>query len=374
MASFKERVETRGGKERKYVRVRFTDILGNKKEFNAPNKLQAKKKMDSWNDKLRSDGMVIDDSKAYTVAEWTLKHLLIYKYGKVSAGTFEGYMAIYKNQIEYSQLGMMKLTKVKPIDVQNFLNQFSTLSYSTLKKYYLVLLQSFDSAVNNELMVRNPARGVIIPNKDIDPKDITVLTREQQRKYIRALQGELHENLYLTLLFTGMRLGEALALKWSDIDFKAHTITINTSVRRVRTYNTDGTPSESKTITTPPKRKSIRTIPLPTFIHDRLSPLRPKDLNTYVFPTTTGNIQTARNVRKYHDRICENAGLPKFGLHTLRHTYVTRLLEVGENPKTIQVLVGHKDIQTTLNIYAHVLEDSKKESATIQDLLYKELM
>lgn len=372
MATFKKREEIRNGKTYQRWRVRFTDVLGNKKEFSASTKPKAKKKMDDWNEQLNQfKGLA--NNKAYTVSEWTYTHLLVNKYNKVSAGTFEGYMTIYNNNIKHSKIGKMQLKDVSPIDVQNFLNEYDNLAHSTIKKYYLVLLQAFDSAVNNRLIATNPVKGAIIPNKDKDPKEIEILSRDQQRAYIKALEGELHGNLYLTALFTGMRIGEILALTWKDIDFTKRTIAINQSVRRVRTYASDGTPSDSKTLTTPPKRKSYRTIPLPTFLYDRLEPLKPNDLNKYVFGTTTGNVQSARNVRKYHDRICTNAGLPNFGLHTLRHTYVTRLIEAGESPKTIQDLVGHKDIQTTLNIYGHVLEETKKASADKLDALFNDL-
>lgn len=330
----------------------------------------------------------------YTVSEWTYKHLFTNKLPQLSPATFELYMNSYNNYISTSKLGGMFVGDVKQIHVQEFLNTHTDLSYSSIKKFYLVLLSAFDSACTNNLIRLNPVKGAIIPNKNKAQKKIQALTKMEQSQYIKATEGEPYQLFFLTALFTGLRQGELIALKWEHVHLHTGTIHVQEIIRRNYVYSLDGS-SEKKTITKSPKTKtSIREVPIPDFLLELLKQHKPtgtkKEINSrYVFETSTQTCLIASNIRKYHKRICIRAKInPKeiikgdsheieyqgVSFHALRHTFATRSLEVGENIKTLQVLLGHADIETTLNIYTHVLDDTKKASAEKQNTLFKELL
>ena len=340
------------------------------------------------NDLFQYGNVLSKDS--YTVSEWIHKVLFSSIYYKVAASTFDRYVGIYNNYFSSSCIGDMDVKDIRQIDLQNFFNQNTHLAHATLKKMYFILNQAFNAACSNNIIRINPITGIIIPNKNIEPKEIEILSLEQQRNYIRALEDEPHGLLFLTTLFTGMRLGEVTALKWKHIDLDKGIISVAESIKRSRVYTANGD-FESQNVTKKPKSKSgVRQIPLPEFLIDKLKHCKPatdddQTAQKYVFCTSNGTHLLDSNIRKYHHRICSNAKInpikhtsssssPKYkgvSFHALRHTFATRLIESGENIKTVSTLLGHKDIETTLNIYAHVLEDIKQQSATKQnDLFY----
>lgn len=377
------------------VRWRVQEVINGKVvEFTSVDKDKALDKLRHYLNELELYGNVITKN-GYTLAEWTEKHLFTNKLPQVSSGTFQMYKGLFDNYILGTKLGKMPLTDIKKINIQEFLNTHTELAHSTLRKIYLLISQTFDSAVDNELVRINPCKGVVVPNKNKETKHIQVFTLEDQRNYMLALENEKHRPFFMTALFTGLRQGELIALKWKNVNIEEKIIYVRESIRKTKVYKPNGT-SENMFVTKAPKTKAgIRSVPIPNSLVPILIAIRPvgtlEDIgDEYVFKTKTGNPHTARNIIKYHERICKKAKInpvvikDKKGnekivyqgvnFHALRHTYATRMLEAGEAAKTVQVLLGHKDIQTTLNIYTHVLEETKKASADKQDALFVELM
>ncbi|MGL4737934.1 MAG: tyrosine-type recombinase/integrase [Cellulosilyticaceae bacterium] len=366
---------------------------GKRKTVYGKTKANVQSKIDLINNDLLNYGTTLSTSK-YTVSEWTHTHLFTNKIHKLSASTFELYIGVYKNYIAPSSLGEMQVSDVTHLHIQEFLNSHNHLSHTSLKKFYLVLLSAFNSAIKNNLIRINPAKGVIIPNKEKERSDIEILTKDQQRDYILATKGEKHELLFLTALFTGLRQGELIALRWENVDLEHGIIRVCESIKRSRVYTSDGK-STMQAITKPPKSKAgNREVPIPQFLLEKLIAHKPSEdsdqLNKkYVFETSSGNSLYSRNISTYHLRVCKRAKInPIYAdhqgtdlmdykgikFHALRHTYATRLLEAGENIKTVQVLLGHADIETTLNVYAHVLEDTKRASAEKQQSIFDSLI
>lgn len=394
MTSIRKRTY-KNAKGEEVIRWRVQEVINGKVvEFTSVDKDKALDKLRHYLNELELYGNVITKS-GYTLAEWTEKHLFTNKLPQVSSGTFQMYKGLFDNYILGTKLGKMPLTDIKKINIQEFLNTHTELAHSTLRKIYLLISQAFDSAIDNELVRINPCKGIVVPNKNKETKHIQVFTLEDQRNYMLALENEKHRPFFMTALFTGLRQGELIALKWKNVNIEEKIIYVRESIRKTKVYKPNGT-SENMFVTKAPKTKAgIRSVPIPNSLIPILVAIRPAGTlddigDEYVFKTKTGNPHTARNIIKYHERICKKAKINPvvikdkkgnekiiyqgINFHALRHTYATRMLEAGEAAKTVQVLLGHKDIQTTLNIYTHVLEETKKASADKQDALFVELM
>lgn len=187
---------------------------------------------------------------------------------------------------------------------------------------------------------------------------------------------------YILALGTGLRLGEILALRWTDINLKENYININKALKSTYIIDNKGN-REFTVIEQPPKTKnSIRTVPLNNNLIDLLLEHRKKQMierdsnidiyfdNNLVFSTPQGNYLSESNVRKSFKRVLKKCNLNDFRFHDLRHTFATRLFENGIPPKTVQSLLGHSNISTTLNIYTHVMKDTKDKAIDKLNFLF----
>lgn len=318
-------------------------------------------------------GTVIDD-KGITVEEWIYRHMFTNLHKSIADTTFENYLIVCDTHIKGSWLGNMKLKDVKLTHLQEYFKEKTDLSDSYMHRIRILLNGAFKTAILNNLIKRNPFEGFKAPKSTKEDNDFEVLTKEEQAIYIEHAKDDV---IILTALFTGMRLGELLALRWEHVDLERREISVVQSYNRAKVYNKKGTYETMDLFKSPKSKSGTRKIPIPQFLvkelkkHKLLS--RYKKDDDLVFCTSTGNVYSASNIRRIHRAILKKAHLRHIKFHALRHTYATRLLEAGENFKTLQVLLGHADIQTTMNIYAHVTEETKHNAADLQDKLFKEL-
>lgn len=170
-----------------------------------------------------------------------------------------------------------------------------------------------------------------------------------------ALERHLIYNIYsgdcesaalLLCLYTGLRIGELCALRWSDISLEAGTVSIRRTVQRI--YQGEGT---SVVFGTPKSRDSCRVIPLPAFITDILAPFRQDD-SFYVL-TGGPDFMEPRTLQNHFKKLLRECGLPDINFHAIRHTFATGCVEIGFDPKTLCSILGHADVSTTLNTYVH---------------------
>lgn len=172
-----------------------------------------------------------------------------------------------------------------------------------------------------------------------------------------------------------------LELLWEVIDFDGKEISINMTVNFVRV---DKKKKRVKDISTPKTKNSVRVIPLPErtkvilLTHQVLQRERlisfgkTQEVDTPVFSTSVGTYFERQAILKIIKPIYKKAGITGKNFHDLRHTYATRLFELGEQPRTVQMLLGHSDVSTTLNVYTHVLDELKVKSASKIDQFYAE--
>ena len=241
------------------------------------------------------------------------------------------------------------------------------LSSSTVKNTHAVLSSALKQAIKWNILFRNPAELVDLPRTTKNEEK--TLTPEQAMQFIEACTYSRMKVLFTLMLSTGIRPGEALGLKWDDIDFNTNNITINRSLSR----------PGGKWLLVPPKtHKARRSIPLPSVVMLDLKEHRDNQNEEkansndrtyndhgFVFVTQTGEPFSDRNIiRTYFKPLLKNEGLPDIKLYGLRHTCATLLLSYGENIKVVSERLGHADKALTLRTYAHVLPNMQEEATS----------
>lgn len=345
-----------------------------RKQFYGKTQKEVKEKLEEFKKQLSLGALPSDDK--LTLEQWYYTWLFDYRIKDLKPKSFEKYEGIYRNYIKGSTIGKIKLKDLRATHLQKHYNELLDIynkPVSTVKSLNTRLKPCLAEAEKQGYIQKNYCKMVALP-KDNTTKEIKVLSSEQQKLFIEAIKGHNLEVLFLVALSTGLRLGEILGLKWSDIDFNTGTLTVNRTLQRVTQIDRSGN-RESKVIEQLPKTKnSIRTIPIPKNILIKLkdhkvqqskNKLKLADLysnNDYVFCDKLGypidDKRPARNLKS----ILTKLNIEPIKFHGLRHTYATRLFEANVPPKTVQVLMGHYDISITMNIYTHVMEDTKLEA------------
>jgi len=276
--------------------------------------------------------------------DWASKWLEVYKKPNVAENT---YMYNYKNAIDNHILpyfGKSSLQNIKPIDIQNFYSTKRNLSRSALEKIAICLNGIFETAIDNDLIFKNPTRNVnFVSDREKNVKN--VYTTDEIKIAKDFFKNKMPE--VFLILCSGLRRGELLGLKWSDIDFKEEKLSVN---RAISSKNGGGV------VVRPPKWNSYRDIPIEADLLELLKTL-PQN-NEYVFPNVDGvgcqlPCAWSNKLRRYMKKANEKLNIPKLSAHEIRHTYGTELRRRGVDIYTIQKIMGHKDITMTTEIYVH---------------------
>ncbi len=276
--------------------------------------------------------------------------------------TRRNYVSMWNISISPS-IGKMELKDIKPIHCQKVLNMLNEdHKKSTIKSYRILMCNIFDCAVENDLIEKNPVRKSVRATGGKKTEGREALTVEEQKVFLQGAEKSAYYNGYAFILQTGIRVGELIALKWSDIDFKNRKLQIRRSASEI--------PKQGFVIGEPKTKSGYREIPLTEEAINILCRQKEKNAQNkiipiqyadYVFLNRNGNLiqKAAYNQGIY--TICNRLGMRKFSIHLLRHTFATRCIENGMRPKTLQAILGHSKIEMTMNLYVHVTEDSKVE-------------
>lgn len=327
------------------------------------------------------NGDYIEPSKM-TVEQWLHTWLWEYKKIKLQRTTFESYEYIIRIHI-LPLLGKKQLIKLKADDLQKLYNNKlksgridgqGGLSNRSVKYIHIIMRQALSQAIKNGLLIKNVAEATNPPK--LIKKEMRVLSLEEQKKFTAAIGNERLRSLFILAPNCGAREGEILALKWNDIDFQQNKIRIDETMKRVKTFD----PSKNKTeiiFKTPKSASSNRIIDVPKLVINELlqhkirqNKEKLKLGNSYtdknlVFCTELGNPIDISSLMRVYRRILKRSGINTKGVtfHTLRHVYGSRLNDLNVDPKTIQSLMGHSSIKTTMDIYVHSSEEKHKEAA-----------
>lgn len=300
---------------------------------------------------------------------------------KAKPRSYESFSTIARLHIKPS-IGRIQLHKLAPQHIQRLLDEKSKdgLSAQTVTNIRTVLRSALSQAMKWNLVSRNGAALVNaprIPHKRIEP-----LNPEHARKLLETAKGGRYEAIYIVALTLGMRRGEVLGLRWSDIDFDGRAIRVNQSMQRLSTGSTEKGNKSVLQATETKTDGSRRTIALPDSVvralrahracqaQDRLvAGMLWKDQDL-VFTNRTGRPIEPILLHRDYKALLKKAGLPAtLRFHDLRHSAASLLLAQGVHPRAIMELLGHSSITVTMNVYGHVMPAMMRDAADKMDAL-----
>ena len=273
-------------------------------------------------------------------------------------------------------LGWRKLSSLNLIIMQQALNELK--SDASRKDTKKLLVDLLNKAVDSDLLHKNVAKQLnTVVSKDYKPDEPRVLTIEETDLFLEAASHYRYFNAFSLALETGMRIGEIIGLKWSDIDFANRTVYVNRTLVYIKSDD-ENSPNYNKwgfEFHKPKTDKGRRKIPMTLKAYQILKKQllwkrsievkgyeAPEGYEDLVFTTTKNTPISPRDTTVVMKFITERIRKkrPDFEPvtpHTLRHTFATRCIERGMNPKTLQIILGHSTIQLTMNLYCHVTDD-----------------
>lgn len=301
---------------------------------------------------------------------------------KLKPSSYNRKQVTLENQV-YPFLGTIPINKITHSDVQDMINELVErgLSYSTIKKAYEAV-----NACCREYRIRsgeyfNPCEGVTLPvNIEKNISDIKFFNEEQRKAIIKEATRKYKTgkpvyrmgSAIVALMYTGLRVGELVALTWDDIDFDNKTISVSKNAVTVR-VNEEGKPHYQLITQNSTKTFSgKRIIPMTKMAYSAFQDIyKVNKNNDYVISTQNNKQINPRSIDEMFYSILKHANLAKdkselCGVHSLRHTFASMLFQNGCDVKVVSEILGHSDTKITENIYIHVIQDQKVKA--IQDI------
>ena len=285
-------------------------------------------------------------------------------------------------------LGNIRVSDLTPLHIQQFYNSLmrkpaggkqnagkgTTLSAKTVRNIHGVLSKALSVAVQMDIIPANPAGRVTLPK--VEKKEIRPLTDADVKNFLRAVEGDEYADILKIILFTGLRESEAIGLTWDCVDFSAGTLKINKQLQR-RTIADGGYTfaplknSKTRVITATPYVMQILRLRRAAQIEERFAAgelwqgwqSAAEQKTALVFTKPNGENINVTVLYNHVKRIFADIGIPDSRVHDLRHTFAVLSLQNGDSVKTVQQNLGHATAAFTLDVYGHVSEKMKQESA-----------
>lgn len=305
----------------------------------------------------------------FTLCQWLQYWLANYGSVYLRPSSLTNYGGFLKNQIAHDPIGGKQLKELTNHDVQFFFNRMRNagrvqrkesekksagLSAKSVRNMYFFMSHALDRAVKEKLIRTNPTEDCILPKKE--KTEMKTLPLDQLSRFFEEARQSGVFELYYTELSTGLRRGELLGLKWSDVDFDNNTIDVHCQITRV-----DGKVQESPLKTKNAYRQIVVSPEVAQILKEKKA--RENGFSEYVFSSPSGGPISPDSVLKMLHRVLKRAGLERERFHDLRHTFATLALQNGVDVKTLSGLLGHYSAGFTLDTYGHITNAMKKDAA-----------
>lgn len=289
---------------------------------------------------------------------------------KIKESSYIKYNSMIKHYI-IPNIGEKKLSQISYSTLEEFTNQLlleggyhnSVLSSKTVNDTLTLLKSAFRYAANKYGIILCDFNQMPYHRKDGQIRVFSQQEHEQLTSYLYAHSS--YRNLGILLaLFTGIRVGELCALTWENIHLDSGTITICQTMQRVENTDFKNRRTDTKTrviITSPKSSSSIREIPLPAFLIDILKEM-PHSERGYFLSDSEDIFIEPRNLQTHFKTVLKGAGIENANFHTLRHTFATRCVELGFDIKSLSEVLGHANVNITLNKYVHPSMKLKRDN------------
>ncbi len=300
----------------------------------------------------RADGLVFDAGST-TTGEYLTRWLSDSVRGTVQGSTYRSYGRVVDGHL-VPGVGRVKLAKLRPDHIRRLYRSMLDAGKATRTVQYAhtLLKRALAQAVMDGLIPRNAAEAVRPPKLKRD--EIQPLNADQVRALLDA-SDERSRALYTVAVRTGMRPGEILALRWSDVDLEAGTVQINRALSEGE-FSTPKTPRSRRRISLSPATVAALKAHRKRQLEERIAKAGLWEDHGLVFPSSVGTPKSQRNLNREFKNAAKRAGLQDhFKLYDLRHTCATLLLARNIHPKYVQELLGHASIAQTLDTYSHVI-------------------
>ena len=291
--------------------------------------------------------------------DWLIQWLENYVRPSVKVRTYERYRLIVEQHIK-DKTGSIELNDLSPLVLQSFITELlqsgnkktgKGLSANSVNAVISVIQSSLKTAHLLGLTKEYAADKLKRPK--LKEKPVECFSLKEQKQIEQAVLNSKKDKLFgiLLCLYSGLRIGELIALQWSDIDFTKGILTVSTSCH-------DG--KNGLIIDEPKTATSRRTIPLPKQLMPLVKMLKKRSDSDFVV-SSHGKPVSVRSYQRSFELLLKKLDIPHRGFHSLRHTFATRAIECGMDVKTLSEILGHKNPTVTLNRYAHSLMEHKQD-------------